>query len=124
MIKWFNVKARNGVATLYDNNITLNTTAMDPFEIAYKVQVGLSEEGNIIIKPLTKAFVEKGKLDENSLLKIEMRKSFARIASVSLMKQIAQALNITLSKSPIQYETTWDSVENILTINTSKVLNN
>ena len=40
MIKWFNVKARNGVATLYDNNITLNTTAMDPFEIAYKVQVG------------------------------------------------------------------------------------
>ena len=49
MIKWFNVKARNGVATLYDNNITLNTTAMDPFEIAYKVQVGLSEDGNIII---------------------------------------------------------------------------
>ena len=116
MIKWFNVKPRNGVATLYNNNITLNTVAMDPFEIAYKVQVGLSEEGNIIIKPLTKAFVESGKLDENSLLKIEMRKSFARIASVSLMKQISEALNITLSKSPIQYETTWDSVENILTI--------
>ena len=101
MIKWFNVKPRNGVATLYDNNITLNTVAMDPFDIAYKVQVGLSEEGNIIIKPLTKAFVETGKLDENSLLKIEMRKSFARIASVSLMKQISEALNIKLSKSRI-----------------------
>ena len=122
MIKWFNVKPRNGVATLYDNNITLNTTAMDPFDIAYKVQVGLSEEGNIIVKPLIKAFVESGELDENSLLKIEMRKSFARIASVSLMKQISEALNIKLSKSPIQYETSWDSVENILTIDISKVL--
>ena len=124
MIKWFNVKPRNGVATLYDNNITLNTTAMDPFDVAYKVQVGLSEEGNIIVKPLTKAFVESGELDENSLLKIEMRKSFARIASVSLMKQIGEALNIKLSKSPIQYETSWDSVENILTIDISKVLKN
>lgn len=124
MIKWFNVKPRNGVATLYDNNITLNTTAMDPFDIAYKVQVGLSEEGNIIVKPLTKAFVESGELDENSLLKIEMRKSFARIASVSLMKQIGEALNIKLSKSPIQYETSWDSVENILTIDISRVLKN
>ena len=27
MIKWFNVKAKNGVASLYSNNITLNTTA-------------------------------------------------------------------------------------------------
>ena len=124
MIKWFNAKPRNGVATLYDNNITLNTTAMDPFDIAYKVQVGLSEEGNIIVKPLTKAFVESGELDENSLLKIEMRKSFARIASVSLMKQIGEALNIKLSKSPIQYETSWDSVENILTIDISRVLKN
>ena len=124
MIKWFNVKPRNGVATLYDNNITLNTTAMDPFDIAYKVQVGLSEEGNIIIKPLTKAFIETGKLDENSLLKIEMHMSFARIASVSLMKQISEALNIKLSKSPVKYETSWDSVENILTIDISRVLKN
>ena len=113
MIKWFNVKARNGVASLYKNAITLNSVAMDPFDIAYKVQV---EEGNIIIKPLTKTFVEKGDLDENCLLKYESHKSFARISSVSLMKQIGEALHIPLSNSPIQYETTWDSVENILTI--------
>ena len=124
MIKWFNVKAKNGVASLYSNSITLNTTAMFPFDIAYKVQVGLSEEGNIIVKPLTKAFIETGKLDENCLLKIDMHKSYARIASVSLMKQIGEALNITLSKTPIQYETTWDSVENILTIHTSQALKN
>ena len=116
MIKWFNVKAKNGVATLYTNNITLNTTAMYPFDIAHKVQVGLSEEGNIVIQPLTKAVVEKGDLDESCLLKIERHKSFARISSVSLMKQISESLNIELGKSPLQYETAWDSEQNILTI--------
>ena len=116
MIKWFNVKAKNGVASLYSNSITLNTTAMYPFEIAHKVQVGMSDEGNIVIQPLTKAFIETGDLDESCLLKIERHKSFARISSVALMKQISEALNITLSNSPVQYETTWDSEQNILTI--------
>ena len=43
MIKWFNVKDRNGVASLYANNITLNTTAMYPLDTAYKVQVGMDD---------------------------------------------------------------------------------
>lgn len=116
MIKWFNVKAKNGVATLYNNNITLNTTAMYPFDIAHQVQVGLSDDGNIVIQPLTKAVIETGDLDESCLLKIERHKSFARISSVTLMKQIADALHLELSKTPVQYETSWDSEENILTI--------
>ena len=120
MIKWFNVKAKNGVASLYSNSITLNTTAMYPFDIAYKVQVGLTEDGNIAIQPLTKAVVETGDLDESCLLKIERHKSFARISSVALMKQIGEALNVELSNSPVQYETSWDSEENILTILLSK----
>ena len=116
MIKWLNVKAKNGSASLYSNSITLNTTAMYPFEIAHKVQVGLSDDGNIVIQPLTKAFIETGDLDESCLLKIERHKSFARISSVALMKQIGEALNLKLSSSPLRYETSWDSEENILTI--------
>ena len=116
MIKWFNVHAKNGVASLYSNSITLNTTAMYPFDIAYKVQVGLSDDGNIVIQPLTKAFIETGDLDESCLLKIERHKSFARISSVALMKQISEVLGIELSNTPVQYETTWDSEQNILTI--------
>ena len=116
MITWINVKAKSGVASLYNNSITLNTTAMYPFEIAHKVQVGLTDDGNIVIQPLTKAFIESGNLDESCLLKIERHKSFARISSTSLMKQISEALNISLSLSPVQYETSWDSEENILTI--------
>ena len=116
MITWINVKAKIGVASLYNNSITLNTTAMYPFEIAHKVQVGLTDDGNIVIQPLTKAFIESGNLDESCLLKIERHKSFARISSVALMKQLGEALNLKLSNSPLRFETSWDSKENILTI--------
>lgn len=116
MIKWFNVKAKNGVASLYSNNITLNTTAMYPFEDAYKVQVGLDDNGNIVVQSLTKAVVESGDLDESCLLKLERNKSFARISSTSLMKQIGEALNLNLSKVPVQFETSWDPEANVLTI--------
>ena len=116
MIKWFNVKAKNGVASLYANNITLNTTAMYPFEDAYKVQVGLDDNGNIVIQPLTKAVVESGDLDESCLLKLERNKSFARISSTSLMKQIGEVLKLNLSKVPVQFETSWDPEANVLTI--------
>ena len=116
VIKWFNVKAKNGVATLYSNNITLNTTAMYPFEDAHRVQVGLDDNGNIVIQPLSKAVVESGDLDESCLLKMERHKSFARISSTSLMKQIGEVIGITFSKSPIQFETSWDPEGNVLTI--------
>ena len=116
MVKWFNVKAKNGVASLYSNSITLNTTAMYPFEEAYRVQVGLDDNKNIVIQPLTRAVVESGELDESCLLKLEKNKSFARISSTPLMKQIAEAIGIELSKNAVQFETMWDSKENVLTI--------
>ena len=116
MIKWFNVKAKNGVASLYANNITLNTTAMYPFEDAYKVQVGLDDNGNIVVQPLTKTVIESGDLDESCLLKLERNKSFARISSTTLMKQIGEVLKLNLSKVPVQFETSWDPEANVLTI--------
>ena len=116
MIKWFNVKDRSGVASLYANNITLNTTAMYQLDYAYRVQVGVDENKNIIIMPLNKEIVESGRLDECCLLKLEIHKSFARISSAQLLKQIAEELNLTLSKNPIQFETKWDSEGNVLII--------
>ena len=116
MVTWFNVKEKKGVATLYSNNITLNVAAMYPFEEAYRVQVGQDDEGRIIIKPLIKSVVESGDLDESCLLKIERHKSFARISSALLMRQIEEALGLTLSKEAVQFETSWDSKENVLTL--------
>ena len=90
---------------------------MSPLDFAYKVQVGIDEQGNIIIKPLSRDVVESGALDECCLLNLEIHKSFARISSALLLKQISEAFGLTLSKTPIRFETNWDSVENILVIN-------
>lgn len=120
MIQWFNVKDRSGVASFYPNNITLNTTAMYPFDTAFKVQVGLDEDKNVVIMPLSKETVESGVLDECCLLKIEMHKSFARISSSSLLRQIAEELGLELNKKPIQFATRWDSVKNVLIVDTKE----
>ena len=53
MIKWFDAKEKIGSASLYSSNITLNTVAMYPLDYAFRVLVGISEDGNIIIKPVS-----------------------------------------------------------------------
>ena len=117
MIKWFDAKERNGTASLYSNNITLNTTAMYPLDYAFRVLVGVQDDNNIVIKPVSKNEVESGTLDESRLLKLERHKSFARISSSLLMRQISEELKVALSKSATKFETIWDDNENVLVIN-------
>ena len=117
MIKWFDAKERNGTASLYSNNITLNTIAMYPLDYAFRVLVGIQDDGNIVIKPVSKNEVESGTLDESRLLKLERHKSFARISSSLLMRQISEEIDEELSKSAMKFETIWDDYENVLVIN-------
>ena len=119
MIKWFDAKERNGTASLYSNNITLNTIAMYPLDYAFRVLVGIQDDGNIVIKPVSKNEVESGTLDESRLLKLERHKSFARISSSLLMRQISEEIDEELSKSAMKFETIWDDNENVLVINIS-----
>ena len=119
-IQWFSSKEKLGSASFYSTNITLNTIASVPFEYAYRVQVGMDENGNVVIRPLTKEKVQSGDLDEYTIQQISLKKTYSRISSTMLMKKISEALKIKLSEKPVKFETTWDEVENILTIHTSK----
>lgn len=116
MIKWFDAKEKIGSASLYSSNITLNTVAMYPLDYAFRVLVGISEDGNIIIKPVSKNDVESGQLDESRLLKLEIHKSFARISSSLLMRQISEEFHLELGKVPLRYSTNWDNNDNVLVI--------
>ncbi|MCR5079233.1 MAG: hypothetical protein K6B65_04895 [Bacilli bacterium] len=119
-ITWFSLKEKVGTASFYGTNITLNTIASIPFADAYRVQVGLDESGNVVIQPLSKDRVIRGDLDEYAIQTIAVKKTYSRISSTPLMKQVGEALGIELSDSPKKYETTWDEKENILTIHTGK----
>ena len=119
-IQWFSSEEKIGTASFYSSNITLNTIASVPFEFAYRIQVGMDEKRNIVIAPLSKEKVESGDLDEYNIQQISIRKTYSRISSTTLMKKISEALNIALSEKPVKFDTTWDEVENILTIHTGK----
>ena len=119
-IIWLTTKEKNGVASLYNTNITLNKVASVPFEYAYRCQVGITDEKNIVIEPLTKERVLKGNLDEYAVLKISVKPTYSRISSTTLMNKIAEILHLELTDKPLKLETIWDEKENILTIMTNK----
>ncbi|MCH3909803.1 MAG: hypothetical protein LKF75_01355 [Bacilli bacterium] len=117
MIHWFDAKTRVGQASLYLSNITLNVEASVPFEFAYKVQVGLNEDGNIVIEPLSKERVLRGDLDEYSLLNIKMAKSYSRIASKELMRHLVEETGLKLDdKEALRFKTKWDEKSNLLIV--------
>ena len=119
-IKWFSTKEKTGSASFYNTNITLNTIATVPFEYAYRVQVGLDDHNNIVIQPLSKERVLRGDLDEYAIMQISIRKTYSRISSTPLMKKIGEVLGLNLSDKPLKFSTSWNEVDNILTIHTGK----
>ena len=114
MITWLSTKDEIGSASLYASNITLNTIAMNKFTTAYRVMVGIDDDNNIILAPLDKDRVLRGDLKEEQLQKISSKKTYSRISSSSLMKQIGSRLNIAFSSTPIKCETRWDDNNNVL----------
>ena len=114
MITWLSTKDEIGSASLYASNITLNTVAMNKFVTAYRVMVGIDDNNNIILAPLDKDRVLRGDLKEEQLQKISSKKTYSRISSSSLMKQIGSRLNIAFTSTPIKCETRWDDNNNVL----------
>lgn len=117
-ITWLSAKSKVGSASLYSTNITLNTIASTPFEYAYRVQVGIDENKNILIQPINKEKVLRGDMDEYSLLKIAVKKTYSRISSTEIMKQLGDVLNLDYSEEPLKFETYWDEPNNVLIIKT------
>jgi hypothetical protein len=53
--KWASKKPNEGIATIYDSNITLNKSASAHFDRAYNVLLGIDrDQKRIAIKPVTK----------------------------------------------------------------------
>lgn len=120
MISWWTAKEKNGQATLYNSNITLNKVASVPFEFANRVQVGLDENNNIVIEPLSKERVERGDFDEYNLLEIKIKPSYSRICSTELMNFLSDKLKLALSTEPLRFETIWEEENNHLVIQIKK----
>lgn len=120
-IKWFSPKEVTGSASFYASNITLNKVATVPFMYAYRALVGIDENNNIVIEPLTKDRVDRGNLDEFAVQKISVTKSYSRISSKQLMDLIFESLKIDLGDEEFKkFDTYRDINKNVLVIKTGE----
>ena len=118
-IHWFGKTPNDGNASLYISNITLNKVASEPLNSAYKVQVGIDDNKNVVIKPLSKNQVERGDIPNDTIFDYQVKKSYSRICSSALMKDIASSCSLTLSKEPLKIKTEWKSSDGLLIIETN-----
>ena len=97
MLVFFNQEPNTGVATVYGSYITFNKPLVVHFEDAYRVRVAVDKDnGRVIFYKVSKDYALSGELDEGSLLKVGITKTYARICSKQLLDFICQAFNLKI----------------------------
>lgn len=116
---WASKKPKDGVATLYESNITLNKAASTHFERAYSVLLGFDEDNKrIAVKPVSKEEVDLGTIPDDQRHKITVRPSYARVSNKKFMKEISRAASLDLSNNKsYKFRTEWSRVDSALIIN-------
>jgi len=115
---WASKKPRDGIATLYESNITLNKAASTHFERAYSVLLGYDPEGQrIAVKPISKEEVELGTISEEKRHKITVKSSYARVSNKKFMKEVAQYTDLDLADGKsFKFKAIWSKPDSALVI--------
>lgn len=115
-IEWFSSYSKDGIATLYDTNITLNKNTIRNIEDAYSVMLGIDKENKqIVIKPLNKEQDQRGDIPDTQKYKITIRSSYGRIANKDFMRRIESIGNLSL-KEPKKFPTYYDEDKHLVII--------
>ena len=115
---WASKKPNEGIATLYESNITLNKSASTHFDHAYNVLLGIDyEQKRIAVKPVTKQEYERGAIPEEKRHKITVRASYARVCNKKFMKEVAELANLDLNDNQAyKFKTIWSKTDQALII--------
>lgn len=121
VIDWIN-NDKNSAVTIYNNNITLSKHAASFFEDAFGVAVGIDREtNNLIIQKINKEEYEKDSLDNSNFHKIEIKTSYGRINSKSLVSQISKRLGLDFKKQQsFKFGAKWNTGTKMLIISTNR----
>ncbi len=116
--EWTSRKPTEGIATIYQSNITLNKNASVHFERAYSVLLGLDKENTrIAIKPITKQEHERGTFPEEKKHKITVRPSYARVCNKKFIKEAMEIADVDLNENnAIKFKTTWSKEHQALLV--------
>lgn len=115
-IQWFS-KSLEGVTTIYETNITLNTVAAENFKSAYSTIVGFNKSENILfIKSLNKEEAVNN-YDETDLHPISIKPSYGRINGKSLIKNICEVFPLDFTKKTFfKFKSEWDPANKYLKV--------
>jgi hypothetical protein len=120
---WASKKPTDGVATLYESNITLNKVASSHFENAHKklILLGLDVPGKrIAIKPLSKDDIELGIIPEEKRHRITLKTSYGRVSNKKFIKDVADLLDLNFgNNSSHKFKAFWSKEDSALIIDLS-----
>ena len=121
---WASKKPNEGIATLYENNITLNKSASSHFDHAYNVLLGIDYDlKRIALKPISKQEFERGAIPEEKRHKITVRPSYARVSNKKFLKEVAEMASLNLNDNqPYKFRTLWSKKDQALIIDLNQPL--
>lgn len=121
MITWFSKTDIKAIATISTTNITVNKVGSKYLEQAYFVQLGLDKQNKqIIIHPLTKQEADLNLIEQDSLFKLSIHSSYARISSTAFINFISETFSIKYNKNGTKYICNYDLNNINLVIDLSK----
>ncbi|MEC9484652.1 MAG: hypothetical protein UMR38_02105 [Candidatus Izemoplasma sp.] len=119
---WASKKPKDGIATIYESNITLNKAASSHFEHAYNVLLGLDEDSKkVAIKPVSKEEFDIGAIPEEKRHKITVKPSYARVCNKKFIGELADVAKIDLENGhSFKFKAFWDKSQSLLVIDLNK----
>lgn len=115
MFEWFDGNLYQLNATFYENNITLNTLALEYFKQADYCVLGLSvKENKVAIKASSLEDVELKRVKAEQLNKISKGKSYIRISNKAFIEQIHRLSGVPIIGN--KFKAQYDEVERVLII--------
>lgn len=116
-VQWFS-NCPKGVATIYDNNITLNTTAANHFKNTYGIIIGYVTDSKVLLlKSISKDDVAKGLYSDLDIHTIAIKPSYGRISGKSMINRLVQLFPINFSDNSLnKFDCEWNDETHSLSI--------
>ena len=115
---WNTNELNASVVSIYETNITLNTTACMHFENVNYVLLGIDYDNHCIgIKPVGKQAINDGIYPQDQLHKISRGKSYGRITNKPFIKELADLIPLDFNeKNVFKFKGTYDIVHEVLIV--------
>jgi hypothetical protein len=116
-IQWFS-KSNQGLATIYETNITLNTAASNHFKNAYTTLIGFEKKSKaIVIKAINKDEISLGLYNGMDTHPVSIKPSYGRINGKNIINNICSLYPLDFSdKAFHKFISEWDQEEKVLRI--------